>query len=138
MKLYGFDLSINMKAESMANITGEVQKEVDKAGAIEGFVVLFSKGSTAALTTIEFESGLVKDMYDALEVIAPKNKEYAHHLKWHDDNGRSHVRSAIIGPSLTITISSGNLDLGAWQQIVLLNLDTRDRERKVIGKIIYE
>ncbi len=138
MKLHGFELLFNMKAESMMNITGQVQNEIDKAGAIEGFVVLFSKGSTAGLTTIEYESGLVKDFFDSMQVIAPKEKEYAHHMKWHDDNGRSHIRSSVIGSSLTITISEGNLDVGAWQQIVLINFDTRDRERKIIGKIIYE
>ena len=138
MKLHDFDLKFNMKAESMLNITGNIQNEIDKIGAIDGFVVLFAKGSTAALTTIEYESGLVKDFNEMMEIVAPRGKDYAHHMKWHDDNGRSHLRSSLIGSSLTITITNGNLDVGAWQQIVIINFDTRDRERKIIGKIIYK
>ena len=138
MEMYPFKLEYDMKAESMIDITSDVAKEVYNSGAMEGFVVLFAKGSTAALTTIEYEGGLVKDLFDALEVVAPSNKEYYHHLRWHDGNGRSHVRASLIGSSLTVTITKGELDLGTWQQIVLLNLDIRDRRREVIGKIAFE
>ena len=97
---------------------------------------LFNIGSTGSITTIEYESGLLKDLPAALERIAPKNAEYAHHRTWGDDNGRSHIKSTILGPSLTIPFTDGKLVLGTWQQIVVINHDTQKRERKVAVHII--
>ena len=99
--------------------------------------MLFRSGSTAALTTIEYEPGLVEeDMTAALERIAPREGRYAHEEAWHDDNGHSHIRASLIGPSLTVPIVDGVLPLGTWQQIVLIDFDTRPRTREVIVQVV--
>jgi len=115
------------------NITPEVKKAVRDSNIHEGIVHLFVRHSTAALTTIEFEPGVISDLKRALSVLAPDNADYAHHLKWDDGNGRSHVKAALVGPSITIPVSKGDLMCGTWQQVVLLELDVRaGRERTVI------
>jgi len=105
-----------------------------RAGIVTAFVV----GSTAGITTLEFESGVVGDLGRALEVVAPRDGEYEHHLRWHDDNGSSHVRAALIGPSVTIPFVDGQLMLGTWQQIALIELDTRGRRREVVMQVMGE
>jgi len=93
--------------------------------------------STAALTTIEFEPGVISDLKRALSVLAPNDADYAHHLKWDDGNGRSHVKAALVGPSITIPVARGDLMCGTWQQVVLLELDVHaGRERTVICTVI--
>jgi secondary thiamine-phosphate synthase enzyme len=115
------------------NITPEVKKAVRDSNIKEGIVHLFVQHSTAALTTIEFEPGVIADLKRALSVLAPDNADYAHHLKWDDGNGRSHVKAALVGPSITIPVSKGDLMCGTWQQVVLLELDIRaGRERTII------
>ncbi|MCS7311528.1 MAG: secondary thiamine-phosphate synthase enzyme YjbQ [Acidobacteria bacterium] len=138
MRIYGFQLSFRMDAETSADITTPVQDQVRASGIHEGFVVLFAQGSTCALSTMEFEPGLRKDLFSAMERIAPSDIDYAHHRTWNDGNGRSHVRATVVGPSLTIPITKGRLDLGTWQQIVLFNFDIHARERVVIGKVFGE
>ena len=119
------------------NITPEVQKAVLNSNVQEGIVHLFVQHSTAALTTIEFEPGVIADLKRALSVLAPDNAVYAHHLKWDDGNGRSHVKAALVGPSITIPVSKGDLMCGTWQQVVLLELDVHEgRERTVICTVI--
>ena len=119
------------------NITPEVKKAVRESNVQEGIVHLFVQHSTAALTTIEFEAGVISDLKRALSVLAPDNAEYAHHLKWDDGNGRSHVKAALVGPSITIPVSKGDLMCGTWQQVVVLELDVRaGRERTVICTVI--
>src|ERR1043166_1476511 len=103
-----------------------------------GIVTIFVVGSTAAVTTIEFEPGAVADMNRLLEAIAPRGEEYRHHLRWGDDNGSSHVRAALLGPSLTVPFADRKLLLGTWQQIVLLELDTRPRRREIVVQIVGE
>jgi secondary thiamine-phosphate synthase enzyme len=93
---------------------------------------VFTPGSTAALTTIEYESGVVRDLIEAIERIAPKDMDYRHDERWGDGNGYAHVRSALLGPSLTVPITKGRLALGTWQQIVLIDFDNRPRKRQVI------
>ncbi len=122
----------------MIDVTPIIKKEIDKIGAIEGVCNLFAKGSTSALTTIEFEDGLIEDFFDSMEILAPSSKPYKHHLKWNDDNGRSHIRASTIGNSLSIPILDGKLCLGTWQQIVLINFDTRDRRRELVGVVLYK
>lgn len=117
------------------DVTGLIQREVDAAGVGEGFVILFVPGSTAALTTIEFEPGLREDFPRFLERIAPRDISYAHDLTWHDSNGHSHVRASLLGPSLTVPFARGKLLLGTWQQIVLVELDVRPRRRELIVQI---
>jgi len=119
------------------NITPEVKKAVRDSTIHEGIIHLFVQHSTAALTTIEFEPGVVADLKRALSLLAPDDADYAHHLRWDDGNGRSHVKAALVGPSITIPVASGDLMCGTWQQVVLLELDVRaGRERTVICTVI--
>lgn len=134
--MHYFEFYVDMKAESVENITHIIEEEIIKSKIDNGLVFLFSVGSTSALSTIEYEDGLKKDIFIAMEKIAPKNQYYFHHETWHDDNGRSHVRSTIIGPSLFIPFKNKSLLLGTWQQVVLFNFDTRRRKRQVIGYIL--
>ncbi len=120
------------------DITGEVESAVREAGVGSGVVTLFAVGSTAGLTTIEFEPGAVLDLGRVFEKIAPRDAEYQHELRWHDDNGHSHARAALLGPSLSVPFVSGRLVLGTWQQIVLIDFDTRPRRRDVVAQIIGE
>jgi len=130
--------TVTSKCEGdIINITPEVKKAVRDSTIHEGIIHLFVQHSTAALTTIEFEPGVVADLKRALSVLAPDNADYAHHLRWNDGNGRSHVKAAFVGPSITIPVSDGDLLCGTWQQVVLLELDVRaGRERTVICTVI--
>jgi secondary thiamine-phosphate synthase enzyme len=101
-------------------------------------VVLFVIGSTAGLTTIEYEPGAIADLGRAFEKLAPKGGEYEHHMRWGDDNGHSHVRAALLGPSLAVPFRDGRLTVGTWQQIVLVDFDTRPRQREVVAQVIGE
>ncbi len=119
------------------DITPEVKKIVHESRIQQGVVHLFVRHSTAALTTIEFEPGVLRDLKRALSVLAPDNADYAHNARWGDGNGRSHVKAALVGPSLTIPLDGGNLSCGTWQQIVLLELDVNaGRERKIICTVM--
>ena len=122
----------------MIDITHQIN-EATKATLIQdGIVTIFVSGSTAAVTTIEYEPGLKKDFPKMLARIAPSEIEYEHDKTWHDGNGHSHVRASLIGPSLTVPFNNTGLMLGTWQQIVLLEMDTRPRERKIVLQIIGE
>ena len=114
------------------DLTPRVREKVTDSGIQNGAVSLFIPGSTAALTTIEFESGVINDLKKAIEKIAPKEIYYEHNERWGDGNGYSHVRAALLGPSLHIPIVDGNMTLGTWQQIVLLDFDNRPRKRRII------
>ncbi len=115
------------------DLTDEVKSVVKDSGIMTGLVHLFVQHSTAALTTIEFEPGVLQDLKRALSVLAPDTAEYAHDSRWGDGNGRSHVKAALVGPSLTIPIENGKLLCGTWQQIVLLELDVNaGRERTIV------
>ncbi|OYT65661.1 secondary thiamine-phosphate synthase enzyme [Candidatus Bathyarchaeota archaeon ex4484_205] len=126
------------KEGDILDLTGDVKRVVKQSRVSNGIVTVFVPGSTGALTTIEYEPGLLQDLPAALERIAPSNVYYHHEEMWHDGNGRSHVRASIIGPSLTVPIVNGELTLGTWQQIVFIELDIRPRRRKVIVQIIGE
>ena len=122
----------------MIDITHQVD-EVMKATILQdGIILIFVSGSTAAVTTIEYEPGLKKDFPKMLARIAPSEIEYEHDNTWHDGNGHSHVRASLIGPSLTVPFNKKSLMLGIWQQIVLLEMDTRPRERKIVLQMIGE
>ncbi|MEM2921919.1 MAG: secondary thiamine-phosphate synthase enzyme YjbQ [Candidatus Bathyarchaeia archaeon] len=116
----------------IVDITSVVQKIVSNSGMKIGIVNVFVPGSTGAVTTIEYEPGLLKDLPKALERIAPRESPYEHERMWHDGNGHSHVRASIIGSSITVPVSDGRLRLGTWQQIVFVELDTRPRNRRVV------
>ncbi|MBN2137875.1 MAG: YjbQ family protein [Sedimentisphaerales bacterium] len=121
----------------VVDITGRVSEAVDQAGLVEGTVTVFSVGSTAGITTTEFEPGLVNhDLKAAFEKIAPQEGRYEHEETWHDDNGHSHVRASLLGPSLSVPVVDGRLTLGTWQQIILVDFDTRARTRTVICQMI--
>ncbi|MGM0440790.1 MAG: secondary thiamine-phosphate synthase enzyme YjbQ [Chlamydiota bacterium] len=130
---------INTRADGgMYDLTPMVAEELESCGLRDGTATIFCTGSTGAISTVEYEPGLQKDVPAALERIAPKDIEYAHHQTWHDDNGRSHVKATIVGPSLTIPFVKGALTLGTWQQIVFIECDTRDRQREFILQFIGE
>jgi secondary thiamine-phosphate synthase enzyme len=132
-------ISVSIKADGgMKDITKEVQEKIDRAKVNEGIVTIFIPGSTGSISTIEYEPGLLKDIPRAMERIAPSNIDYEHHMRWGDDNGRSHVRATIIGPSLVVPFSNGTLTLGTWQQIVVINWDTKTRKREIVIQIIAE
>ena len=120
------------------DITSDTDDAIKASNLQDGIVVIFASGSTAALTTIEYEPGLKKDFPKLLARIAPSNIEYEHDNRWHDGNGHSHIRASLIGPSLTIPFKNKGLMLGTWQQIVMLEMDTRPRERKIVLQLIGE
>jgi secondary thiamine-phosphate synthase enzyme len=120
------------------DITHLVGDAVTASGLAAGIVTAFVVGSTAGVTTIEFEPGAIADFNRLFEGLAPRHGEYRHHLRWGDDNGSSHVRAALLGPSLTIPFEDGALTLGTWQQIMLLEFDTRPRKREVVMQILGE
>jgi len=120
------------------DITQQVTKEVKRSSLQNGAVILFIPGSTASLTTIEFEGGVINDLKKAIEMMAPEDINYEHDMRWGDGNGYAHVRAAMIGPSLHIPIIEGRMTLGTWQQIVLLDFDNRPRERHIVVQISGE
>ena len=121
----------------VVNITEQVVDELINSDIIDGAVVLFNVGSTAGITTTEYEPGLVNyDIKAVFEKIAPENARYEHEETWHDDNGHSHIRATLLGPSLAVPVVGGKLTLGTWQQIILVDFDTRARTRTVICQII--
>jgi len=123
----------------IVDITEQVGQAVSRTGVSEGAVVVFHIGSTGGITTTEYEPGLANyDIEAAFERIAPASARYEHEETWHDDNGHSHVRAAVLGPSLTVPIIEGRLTLGTWQQIVLVDFDTRARTRTVVCQVIGE
>ncbi len=122
----------------IVNITEETTAAVRNAGVKDGVVTLFNVGSTAGITTTEFEPGLVNhDIKACFEKISPERGRYEHEETWHDDNGHSHVRASLLGPSLSVPIVDGRLMLGTWQQIILVDFDTRARTRTIICQIVY-
>ncbi len=118
------------------DLTPELHAAVRESGIQDGTATLFVIGSTAGLTTMEFEPGLVSDLQRAFEAIAPTSASYAHEARWGDDNGHAHVRASLLGPSLTIPVAQGQATLGTWQQVVLIDFDTRPRQRRVVVQIM--
>jgi len=132
-------VSIDMEAETgIQDITWQLSEAVRESNAKNGVVTAFIVGSTGAVTTMEYEPGLKKDMPRALEVFAPSGIPYEHHKTWGDDNGKSHVRSALIGCSLSVPFVDGVLVLGTWQQVVAMNLDTSARKREIVLQVLGE
>jgi secondary thiamine-phosphate synthase enzyme len=121
----------------IVNITENITDFITKSGISEGTVTVFNVGSTGAITTTEYEPGLVNyDIEAAFEKIAPERASYEHEKTWHDDNGHSHVRASLLGPSLSVPVVDGSMVLGTWQQIILVDFDTRSRHREVVCQII--
>jgi secondary thiamine-phosphate synthase enzyme len=131
------DIAIETRGQGDAvDITRDVAQAVAASGIASGLVTVFVIGSTAAVTTIEFESGVVSDLDRALEKIAPRHGDYQHHFRWGDDNGSAHVRAGIVGPSLSVPFRDARLLLGTWQQIAFVEFDTRPRTRQCVFQII--
>jgi secondary thiamine-phosphate synthase enzyme len=120
------------------DITTKAAQALKDSGLKSGLMTVFVVGSTAAVTTIEFEPGAVSDFNRLFEQLAPRRGEYRHHLRWGDDNGSSHVRAALLGPSLTIPFVDSALTLGTWQQILVVEFDTSARHREIVVQMIGE
>ncbi len=120
----------------VVDITSRVAQALTKSGLQAGIVVLFCVGSTGGITTVEYEPGCVQDLDDLFERLAPAHRDYHHEQAWHDGNGYSHVRAALLGPSLTVPFVDGKLRLGTWQQIVSVNFDNRPRTRQIAMQLI--
>lgn len=114
------------------DVTAEIGAKVGEHGLREGQALVFVPGSTAALTTVEFEPGLVRDLPEFFERIAPRDHPYHHEQTWHDGNGHSHIRASLLGPSLTLPVADGRLILGTWQQVVLIDFDNKRRQRELV------
>jgi secondary thiamine-phosphate synthase enzyme len=137
--IYSEKFSLNTKGfNDIVDITNGVDAVTGRSGVKNGLVTVFCPGSTGSVTTIEYESGVVRDLQKAIEKIAPSNIPYEHDKRWGDGNGFSHVRAALMKPSLTVPIIKGKLALGTWQQIVFIDFDNRKRERNLIVQIVGE
>jgi len=120
------------------DITMDLAEAVRESGLLDGVATLFIGGSTAAITTIEYEPGAVCDLQSVFEELAPRDRDWKHHLRWGDHNGHSHVRAAMLGPSLSVPFVGQELSLGTWQQVVLVDFDCRPRTREVVVQMIGE
>ncbi len=139
MSVYSGEINIQTNGEvDIIDITSDIQAEITSSKIQKGIVCVFVPGSTGTITTIEYEPGLMKDLSQALEKIAPKGVRYDHHETWHDDNGHSHVRASLMGPSTTFPIKNGKVVHGTWQQIVFVEFDTRPRDRRIVVQIVGE
>ena len=139
MVVVGKQISLSTQGDGQViDITDQVTRHVRDSGLKNGIVTVFTPGSTSALTTIEYESGAVRDLQQLFDRIAPLSLDYRHNLRWGDGNGHAHVRHALLGPSLTIPFLDGRLTLGTWQQVVLIDFDNRPRTRSVVVQIMGE
>lgn len=120
------------------DITSEAQTLLLKSALKNGTITFFVQGSTAGLTTVEYEPGLLKDLPALFDKIAPSNTQYHHDATWGDGNGHSHLRASLLGPSLSVPFVNGNMTLGTWQQIILIDFDNRSRSREIIMQIMGE
>jgi secondary thiamine-phosphate synthase enzyme len=139
MGVYTDTFQVSTKGETdIIDITGTVSKSVRKSGLSAGLVSVFVSGSTAGITTVEYEPGLVQDLREAYERTAPRNATYAHNNRWGDGNGYAHVRASLTGQELSVPFSNSSLMLGTWQQIILIDFDNRPRTRQVTVQVIGE
>ncbi|MFP4202330.1 MAG: secondary thiamine-phosphate synthase enzyme YjbQ [Candidatus Acetothermia bacterium] len=133
------DINVRVGPDSkMEDITADIAELVTRSELDEGSVNLFVPGATGSISTVEYEPGLKEDIPEALERLAPEDIPYKHHQTWNDDNGRSHVRATIMGPGTVVPFVNGKLQLGRWQNIVIINHDTRARERRIVVQLIGE
>jgi len=133
------EIALHTKGDcDIIDVTSEIERRISDAGISTGTVTVFVPGSTAGITTIEFESGVLSDLKAMWDRIVPKNLTYAHDRRWGDGNGYSHVRASMLGPSLTIPLMNGKIMLGTWQQVVLVDFDNRPRSRQIVLQIMGE
>ena len=139
MRIVSKRITVKSRSElDIVDITDDVEELVEASKVIDGIATIFVAGSTGALTTIEYEPGLLVDFRAMLQRIAPNNIHYEHEKRWHDGNGHSHVRASLLGPSITIPIADSQLALGRWQQLVFVELDARARSRELVVQILGE
>lgn len=139
MAVFTSDIQLNTRGNAdIIDITGEVKRAVKDSGVQNGVVTVFCPSATSALTTIEYESGAVSDFKRLFNEIASPEQHYAHNARWGDGNGHSHVRAALLGPSLSVPFVGGSLTLGTWQQIVYADFDNRPRRRELVVQIVGE
>ena len=139
MSCHSFTLELSGSADTdIHEVTSQVTQAVASSGVGSGLVTVHLASSTCAVTTIEYEPGCVADLKALLDRLAPKGAEYAHELRWHDGNGHSHLRAALMGPSLTVPVLEGRPVLGTWQQIVVLDFDNKPRQRRVLVQVLGE
>ncbi len=139
MKILTEKIEIHTRGNTdIIDVTNKVQELITQSGLKEGSVLIFASGSTAGITTIEYEPELLKDLPELLEKIIPSNRPYHHDKTWGDGNGYAHLRASLLGPSLQVPFSKGHLLLGTWQQIVFIDFDNRSRQRKIIVQITGE
>lgn len=139
MRVVSEEIHLDTEGEGdVVDITPDLSGVLDATGLKNGLLTVFVSGSTAAVTTIEFEPGLKEDLKKALNRLVPDDIPYAHDKTWSDGNGHSHIRASLIGPSLTIPFKDRHLTLGTWQQVVLVEMDIRSRSRQLIIQIIGE
>ena len=139
MKIITENITVKTKGDpDLINITDKIEGILEASGVKKGSLTVFVVGSTAAITTFEYEGGLIQDIQDLYEKLIPKRQHYNHDDTWGDANGFSHMRAALQGPSLTIPVDNGKLMLGTWQQVVLAEFDNRPRQREIIVQIIGE
>ncbi len=137
VKTRTISLTANGNAD-IHDITDQVAAVLQKSGLSSGIVTIFCPSATTALTTIEFESGCLSDLRRLFDEIVPPNREYDHNARWGDGNGHSHVRAALLGPSLSVPFAEGRLLLGTWQQIIHVDFDVRPRRRELVVQVIGE
>ncbi len=139
MAVKTFSLSLNTRGDAdIQDITDAIAHQVAQSGLKDGSVTVFCPSSTSALTTIEFESGALSDLRRLFDEIVAQDREYAHNARWHDGNGHSHIRAALLGPSLTIPFVNGDLTLGTWQQVIYVDFDNKPRRRELVLQVIGE
>lgn len=122
----------------IVDLTPQVKKIIENSDIRDGQVTVFAPGATAGISTIEYEPGLLQDLPERLEAIAPSRDSYHHDMTWHDGNGHSHIRATLIGPSLTVPFENKTLTLGTWQQIILIDCDVPARQREIVVQLIGE
>lgn len=139
MKILSEEIYINTQGKNdIINLSESLDRIINKTQIVNGLITISVVGSTAGITTIEYEPGLLKDLPEMLENIVPTNKRYYHDNTWNDGNGYAHIRSSLIGTSISLPIGNGKLETGTWQQVVLIDFDNRPRKRKLIVKMIGE
>ena len=137
MQVESYELTVKTSARTdIVDLTDQVASQLERSKISDGVLVVFVPGSTGALTTIEYESGVLEDLKKAIERIAPEDIHYDHDRRWGDGNGYAHVRAALLKPSVSVPVTGGRMTLGVWQQIVLLDFDNRPRERRVLVQIM--
>ncbi len=139
MAVHTENIELETRGEvQIIDITDMVERAVERSEVREGIALVFVPGSTGAITTIEYEPGLLHDLPEALERLFPRGIVYQHHERWHDGNGHSHVRASFMKPDLCVPVTSGSLELGTWQQIVFVELDNKPRRRRIVVKVVGE